>query len=123
MTVYGKFGLFRKRWLTLHQLAALVMVANALVMLVPIGRAAVEAAAAIAAGNTAEALAALMAKEHVLRHKRRPRGCRSLPGGGQAEPRQILTIGGYMDFYPLLRLLHFRCFLYNYVPLMHTQRD
>lgn len=66
MTHYGKFGLFRERWLTLHQLAALVMVANALVMLVPIGRAAVEAAAAVAAGNTAEALAALMAKEHVF---------------------------------------------------------
>ena len=69
MTIYGKFGFFRRRWLTLHQLAALVIAANALVMLVPIGRNAVttSAAAAIAAGSgTAGALAALMAREHAF---------------------------------------------------------
>lgn len=44
LTLLGKHGFGRKRWLTLHQAAALLILLNALLVLAPAGRKAVEAA-------------------------------------------------------------------------------
>ena len=51
MTWRGGFGVFRRRWLTLHQAIGIVVLLNALFVLEPIGDRLLESAAAVQAGG------------------------------------------------------------------------
>lgn len=51
MTWRGGFGVFRRRWLTVHQAIGLVVLLNALLVLEPIGDRLLEAAEALQAGR------------------------------------------------------------------------
>lgn len=51
MTWRGGFGLFRRRWLTVHQAIGVVVLLNALLMLEPIGDRLLESAGALQTGS------------------------------------------------------------------------
>lgn len=50
MTLRGRLGVFRVRWLTLHQAIALLIVLNAAIVLVPVGAELLATAASVADG-------------------------------------------------------------------------
>ncbi|MDH3236216.1 MAG: hypothetical protein OEQ29_22060 [Alphaproteobacteria bacterium] len=65
LTLRGKFGFGRLRWLTLHQLLALAIVVNAVFVLLPAGDALLAAAASWAGGGTEADFQALAPREAI----------------------------------------------------------
>ncbi len=60
-------GLLKRRWLTLHLLAALIVAAITVAVMIPTGRQVLAAAAALAAGaGSRELFAGLAGREHLF---------------------------------------------------------
>lgn len=67
LTLVGRHGFGRRRWLTLHQAIGLLILLNALLFLAPIGREAEAAARALVAGSGAiDAVLAIAGRERVF---------------------------------------------------------
>lgn len=67
MTVQGRYGFARRRWLTAHQLLAVLIVLNAVFVLVPGGGALLALATEVADGRqTADAMNALAGRESMF---------------------------------------------------------
>jgi hypothetical protein len=64
MTVYGKLGFLKRRWLTVHQLIALLIILNAALVLVPVGGELLRGEAAIIEGSgSLESFKAIQVRE------------------------------------------------------------
>jgi hypothetical protein len=67
MTLYGKLGFGRRRWLTVHQIIGALILLNAALILVPVGSELLDVASKIVQGSgSIEAFAALAGRERMF---------------------------------------------------------